>query len=440
MFRNRQDSSRTIRFAIVGALATALAAGCAGTGDLAKAGSYASQPGGKATAKADRGVVAAEAAVLRNPGDLAARAALGGAYLGAGRFESATTTFQDAIALGDNTGSTALRLALAQIATGRIREAVVILDMHRETISAGDLGLALALAGDTARGVDVLTDALRAGENTPKLRQNLAYAFALDGRWAEARAMASVDVPANMIDARLGSWAVTGRPEDHNRRVAALLGAPVRADEGQPIELALGGQRPDEVAPVEFAAAAPLGELPAVDLAANDPSREFAIAEEAPVAAPAQDTPTGSRATFAEAPRSAVAPKRVAIPYAPPRPKMSTRSDIAAKPVFATKPLRSGRHSVQLGSFSSPENAKRAMKLFRTRNPELKNFTLTVTPAVVQGKNFWRISATGFSQASAVDACSSVKTRGGACIAYSIDRPLPGTAPVRGGGAALARR
>lgn len=438
MFRNRQDSSRTIRFAIAGALATALAAGCAGSSHLAKAGAHASQPGGKAVRKADRSVAEAEAAVLRNPRDVAARVALGGAYLEAGRFESATTTFQDAIALGDNTGSTALRLALAQIGTGRVREAVVILDMHREAIPAGDLGLALALAGDTARGVDVLTDALRAGDNTPKLRQNLAYAFALDGRWADARAMTAMDVPADLVDARLGSWAVTSRPEDSNRRVAGLLGAPVRSDEGQPVELALGGDRPAEGAPVEFAAVAPApaGELPAVDVAANDPSREFVIADEAPVAAPAFD------AAFAEAPRSAPRASPVASSPAPRHstPKAAARAAFAPKPLFATKPLRSGSHSVQLGSFSSPQKAQQATKLLRARYPELKNFALTVTPVVVRGKNFWRVAAAGFNQASALGACSAVRTRGGACIAYSTYRPLPGAVPVRGSGPALARR
>lgn len=444
MFRNRQDCSRTIRFAIAGALATALAAGCAGSGQFAKAGAHADQPAGKATRKADRTVADAEAAVLRNPRDAAARAALGSAYLEAGRFASAAATFQDAIALGDGSGSTALRLALAQIGSGRAREAAVILDMHRETIPAGDLGLALALAGETARGVDILTDALRGGENTPKLRQNLAYAFALDGRWAEARAMVAMDLPADMVDARLGSWALAGRPEDYNRRVAGLLGAPVRTDEGQPVELALGGARGSEGAPVEVAAVVPpapaAGELPAVDVAANDPSREFVIAEEAPAAAPVPAASTNFSQAFVEAPRPPAAPAVKPIAMAHAGPRSATKADRAKPVVAATKPVRSGGHGVQLGSFSSSENAQRATTLLRARHPELKDFNLTVTPAVVNGKKFWRVSAAGFSQASALGTCSRVKTRGGVCIAYSVAKPLPGVAPRRAGAPALARR
>ncbi len=80
---------------------------------------------------------------------------------------------------------------------GRNRDAVAILDDWRDAIPVADLGLALALAGEPTRGSAILADALRNGENTPKLRQNLAYAYALDGRWREARIMMMQDVPAD---------------------------------------------------------------------------------------------------------------------------------------------------------------------------------------------------------------------------------------------------
>jgi Flp pilus assembly protein TadD len=434
MARNLQKG-RIIRFAISGVLAAALAA-CAGSDHLARAGSYAQQPGGaKASGKLDRTVASAEAAVLKNPGDAASRAALGGAYLDAGRFASAATTFQDAVALGDDSADTALRLALAQIGAGQGREAVVILDAHRDGIPAGDLGLALALAGETGRGVAVLEDAIRGGDNTAKLRQNLAYAYALDGRWREARLMAAQDVPADKLDERLGSWAVTGSPEDSGKRVAALLGAPVRPDAGQPVELALGNRPAAPTAPAQpqFAAApAPSGELPPVDSPPSDPSREFAVAEPATPALPAEQPAapsTGFATAFADAPR----PVARAIPLRAARP--------AARPVAAIKPLHGGSHLVQLGSFSSPENARRAVTILKARHPQLKGFALTITPAVVHGKNFWRVAASGFSQASAAGMCSTLRTRGGACIAYSTYRPLPGAVPARGnGGPMMARR
>lgn len=435
MFRNLQDN-RPIRFAICGALATALVAGCAGSGHLAKAGAHAERVHGKVHVRADRVVAKAEEAVLKSPRDVAARVALGSAYLDAGRFDSAATSFQDAIALGDHSGSTALRLALAQIGSGRGREATVILEMHRDAISAGDLGLALALAGETGTGVEILSGALRAGEDTAKLRQNLAYAFALDGRWREARLLAAQDVPADQIDARLGSWAMTSQPEAHQQRVAGLLGVPLRADEGQPVELALGSQ-PDAPAQPQLAVSTSASELPAVGPKLSDPSQEYVIPEPvALAAAPASALakPASFSAAFAEAPRPMASPVRGPAPV--------TRSAVrqaAAKP--AAGPTRGGSHAVQLGSFSSPENARRAIKMLKSRHPELKGFDLTVAPATVRGKKFWRVAAKGFSQASAVGTCSKVRTRGGACIAYSNFKPLPGMIPVRGkGGASLARR
>src|SRR5690606_19058520 len=106
-------------------------------------------------------------------------------------------------------------------------------------------------------------DALRGGENTMKVRQNLAYAYALDGRWPEARLMASQDVPADQLDARISEWAHQGKPEDYRVRVAGMLGTPVLADGGQPAHLALG--RPAGTALAVAETPAPAGELPPVE-------------------------------------------------------------------------------------------------------------------------------------------------------------------------------
>ena len=439
MFRN-YPQRKAISFAICSALATALVAGCAGSGHLARAGAHAEKLRGEDASKLDRAVAKAEEGVLRSPADAAARAVLGGAYLDAGRFESAATTFQDAIALGDSSGSTALRLALAQIGTGRSRKAVAVLEQNSQAIPAGDLGLALALAGDTARSIDVLANALRGGEASPKLRQNLAYAYALGGRWLEARLMAAQDVPLDQLDARMSSWALMARPEESNRRVASLLGAPIRPDEGQPVELALADRTPaPEPTPI-VAVVDASGELPPVDKNASDPSPEFAAAEiEAPVATPLLPvTPTGFNPPFAKVSQPVVRPVRA------PAYLLKPKARVPAKPVAPVGSLAKATgasHKVQLGSFSSPENARRAIKLLRTRNPELKTYELAITPAIVRGRNFWRVSAAGFSQASAFDVCSKVKTRGGGCIAYSASRTLPGVLPARGkSGIAMARR
>ena len=172
-----------LKLASTVAIAAALVSGCASDGG-ARPSSYAAKPltgeGSKAVAKAERAVQAA-------PRDAAARAALGSAYLAAGRFGSAAQTFDDALNLGDESTATVLGLALAETARGNNAAAVELLHDWRDAIPAGDLGLAYALAGETARGVQVLTDAVRDGDASAKTRQNLAYAYAPFGTTSSAR-------------------------------------------------------------------------------------------------------------------------------------------------------------------------------------------------------------------------------------------------------------
>ena len=181
----------------------------------------------------------AEAAVTANPRAAGVRVVLGRVYLRAGRFESAASMLADARTLGDASARTALGLALAQIASGHGADAVAVLDGAHDAIPVSDYGLALAMAGQTARGVAILGDALRGGDQSPKLRQNLAYSFALDGRWGEARLMAAFDTPAEKLDARLSQWADTAQPDAVRKRVANLIGVPLREDPGVPLSLAL---------------------------------------------------------------------------------------------------------------------------------------------------------------------------------------------------------
>ena len=226
-----------MRYAIAGTLAITLLSGCGGGGG--KIASASAKPGASQKLAGRGAIGQAEAAVAASPRVAALRVALGNAYLRAGRFQSASESFNDAMDLGDNSGKTALSLALTYIANGRNADAVGLLDDWRDVIPAADHGLALALAGETGRGVSVLSEALRGGEATPKLRQNLAYAYALDGRWREARLMVEQDVPANLVDQRISDWAASARPEDSRNRVAGMLNVQIRPDAGQPRQLAL---------------------------------------------------------------------------------------------------------------------------------------------------------------------------------------------------------
>lgn len=435
------------------ATAAVLASGTMSASAIAKSSpdqSLAEAQKALAKGKAEKAIELSEAAVAGNPNEPSYRAVLGQAYLKAGRFQSAATTFNDAMKLGDNSARSALGLALANVAMGRSREAVAILDDWRDAIPATDLGLGLALAGETSRGVAILADRLRAGDNSAKLRQNLAYAYALDGRWREARVMAAQDVPADQLDARLSDWAQSAKPEDSQLRVAGLIKAPLRSDPGQPVALALGDSPAQEQFAAETAAiktVAATGELPATGAAPAPVESSATLASYAPVdAAPVAAEPAAAPqqafgAAFASetveqpaAVRSQAAPRVAKQARVTPSIKLTHRPGLRPR---TARVAANGSHAVQLGSFSSQQGARRAWGIYAAKNPELRGFRMAISQATVRGKQFWRVAAAGFNAGGASGMCSKVKTRGGVCFAYATNRLSPTGKPA--GAPMLAR-
>src|SRR3546814_15526434 len=80
---------------------------------------------------------------------------------------------------------------------------------------------------------------------TARTRQNLAYAYALAGRWKDARMMAGFDLDPLAANQRITQWAQNAAPGLSQQRVAALMGVPIDgADAGQPAALASSAERP----------------------------------------------------------------------------------------------------------------------------------------------------------------------------------------------------
>ena len=287
MTQTSRRNPNLMALAITTALAGATLSGCAGG-----AAPRAEVSAGKAQAmlakgKNDKALAHAEAAVLAEPRSAAYRTMLGATYMEQGRFEAAATSFGDAIELGDTSGRTALSFALAKIAAGDNPAALAVLQDNMASLSPDDLGLALALAGQADRGVAMLAQALRDGQNSPKLRQNLAYAYALQGNWRAARVMAAEDVPADQLDARISEWARVGKAEDHRARVAGLLQVPLVADAGQPEHLALNLFPAHSAMVAEAAARVPASADAAQQRTASSSGELPAVASlEAPVATP----------------------------------------------------------------------------------------------------------------------------------------------------------
>lgn len=447
---------RTAGLAVTTALAGALLAGCSGmpTGPVASANG--ADAGRSASPQAvSRAVAAAERNVQAEPRNAAYRSALGAAYLDAGRFAAASTSFDDAMKLGDNSPRTALSLALAMMGQGKMRESAALLNDWEGEIATADLGLALALAGQPERGVHLMGNAIRNGDNTPKIRQNLAYAYALSGRWREARLMAGQDVPADKLGERMSQWAELAMPEAWHQRVAVMLGVPANVrDAGQPTMLALANSPGVEQLVAEASAqAAPGGELPS--LAAAAPVSELLPAPQAvaelpslqPVApqvavesypAPQPARPASFQAAFATSgpaggTLAAVAQDAMRFAQAPAVQAAPLRQGAEPAPARGS----AGSHLVQLGSFASEQGARRAWGIYVKNHPELAGHEMVISQAVVKGRNFWRVAAAGFGRSDSGNVCGKVKARGQGCIAYAEGRPLPGAVPS---GVRMARR
>ena len=435
---NRVTGPR-VAWVVTTAMAGALLTGCA-TQSAAPAGVSASRAEAALASGNHRQAIShAEAAVLADPHNPAYRAVLGSAYMDAGRFSSAATSFDDAMQLGDNSARTALSLALALTGEGKTDEAAALLHDWEGEIATADVGLALALAGQPERGVQLMSNAIRAGDNTPKMRQNLAYAYALAGRWREARLMAAQDVPADQVSDRIAEWAATAAPELSQARLAKLLDVPASVhDAGQPTQLALANTpsmeqlaseasaSTDPVAelPSLAGAAAPAGELP--PLASVDPSAAVARYEAPPVERPGNFQSAFAAPASASTMPAAVTPNSVRFDQPAPH---------RAEPVVAQR--GDGTHLVQLGSFASEQGARRAWGIYANRYPELAGHQMVISEAVVKGKRYWRVSAAGYARATASSMCGRVRAGGQGCFAYAEGRPLPGAVDT---GVLMARR
>lgn len=429
--KNTATSKRVIGLAVTSAMAGVLLTGCTTNAAPPATLSAAKAEQALASGKHEKAIEHAEAAVLAAPHNAEYRSVLASAYLDAGRFASAETTFKDAMQLGDESARNALSLALAQAAQGKYEQAQSVLNQWEGSIAKADLGLALALAGQPERAIHVMGNAIRNGENTPKMRQNLAYSYALAGRWREARLMAAQDVPANLINDRIEHWARMASPQAWQVRVAALLDVPAgTADAGQPIQLALGNNPSIEQLAAEAVAApvpaAATSELPA--LATAQPSAPVARDEQA------QPAVTRFENAFAAAPASAVTQDASRFVQEPVVQAVPARSQ---PPRDARVARAGGTHLIQLGSFSSEKGAHRAWSIYVKKYPELSGHQMVVTEAVVRGKRYWRVSAAGFGKATASSMCSQVKASGAGCFAYAEGRPLPGAVDT---GVRLARR
>ncbi len=425
-----------------------------------------------------------EQAVALAPRDAGYRLLLADTYMKSGRFQSAETTYRDVTEIDPSQSRAGVALALMQVANGRAEAAMAQLERIERDAPAADVGLAYALAGAPQRAIELLEPAARALGATPRVRQNLALAYALGGDWQRARTVAAQDVAPDELSGRMAQWASFSHRAGSAEPVQALLGVNAVADSGQPVRIALNVPADGETRSVAFAAAEPVQVQPAyepvtvrtasVDISAPVQNAEvIPMPTDAPVAsAPvvfAQAEPVGEAiAVAAPAPvtvESAPVPVdyasaeasdwgvdeqgSVALPSQEPEEvqvpvrvryaaaaedlvrgdatvmRVANRTASVAAPAavraFAAgrlpgKRASGGEFVVQIGSFSSSENADRAWQHYQESyglNAE-RPVTMTIDH---NGRLMHRVAVSGFEKrADATQACRAIKARGGQCF------------------------
>ena len=387
-----------------------------------------------AKGKVPMAIAFAERAVQFSPQDASYRALLGTAYLQAGRFASARDALTDSVSLSPADAQTALNLALAQTATGDWASARKTLDDHAAIIPVSDRGLALALAGDPATAVELLTAAARGPATDAKTRQNLALALALAGRWPEAKSVAALDVTPAEIDRRIMEWAAFAHPKAASDQVASLIGVRAVEDQGQPMALALNAQvaaQPQLAAEIDSFMPGKPGEIASAPAAAQTIQAET-------VAAPVAVSESETRPSFEITPRPSIVfgerrPVVQALPahYVPAQNAKATVARGAMTSSLAT-PARAAAASidgaslaaspgkggffVQLGAYKNAAvardgwiNATRRFPAFAAQKP------LGMAARTAAGQ-VYRLSVGGFARADAVSMCGAYRAHGGTCF------------------------
>lgn len=429
-----------------------------------------------------RALLAAEALVATSPRDADYRALLGRTYLANGRYLSARVAFADAMTLGKRDPRTIVSMALVETGIGGAARARALLADNIGNLPAADYGLAMTIAGDPKEGVRALLEAVKMDDATARTRQNLAYAFALSGDWAQAQIVGAQDMDGATLRGRLLQWSQTTRDGAEPLRVAALLGVPPRFDDaGLPVRLALKDvpepnvrqanaaslieqaeadvkqQGLPRVTPAQLAAV-----LPVLPIAQVVPSQLAVAVQAPPVAESAPVNPAvsaGSQAVKIAEPvppqflaaafegatrestpvvRAQTEPMREAVKMA------FARKERAKLDAVPDKPVASGRDSewvVQLGAFDSRQIAAEKWQRIRKARPKLSGYTVANSMIDLKGRTFHRLAIMGFGdRAAAMSLCAAMRASGQNCFVRVDDRASAGMmarASVKSGKAPL---
>jgi Flp pilus assembly protein TadD len=393
----------------------------------------------------------AEQAVQYTPDDAGFRMLLGNCYFAAGRFASAETAYRDSLSLLPDQPEVVLKLALVQIAQGKDAEALGYLNLARDSIDPADYGLAVALAGRPVDAIQVLEAAARAPGADSRVRQNLALAYGLAGKWTEARTIAAQDLAPEQLEPRIQQWmqvAARARPSD---QIAAVTGIQPAADPGEPQRLALKGvqnplerlaqsaaQQTQQSTSVLLPDPEPVAAQPQAVIAPQ-PASQSVNPEPAPQtvqAAPAtQAAPDPlAAAAVSEAAKTLVQPATAAAPpplptkFDAPPPSYVAITDRVRKAAAKARSEGNSNAVVQLGAYSSPKAVEAAWNTIAHRYSSLGGYEPVSAKFRSSRGTVYRLSVKGFASAGqAQHLCSTLREKGANCFV----RGVAGDSPVQ---------
>jgi len=124
---------------------------------------------------------------------------LGKINLALGRFDEALSAFSAASMAGEATAKVRSGTGIALAAMGRTREAMSALNGAVDPVGLSNRALLLATTGKPGAAINILEPLVQAGLLGPQGRQNLAMAYLLGGREADAFRLARVDLDGATI-------------------------------------------------------------------------------------------------------------------------------------------------------------------------------------------------------------------------------------------------
>lgn len=162
-----------------------------------------------AAGEAYRRILSRDASPSREQARLA-RLGLGRSDLSAGRAGPAEATYRELVAANPKDASGHVGLGIALDQQGRHKEAQgayrTALGLNDAPSTRANLGLSLAMSGDTAGAVDMLRPLASDPSATPRVRHNLAFALAMSGDRAGAERALAPDMPREQVVAALSGF------------------------------------------------------------------------------------------------------------------------------------------------------------------------------------------------------------------------------------------